>query len=330
MNTDDIVERTYGIVAENKVLGQNDILVWPYQKTPWMQGDVQGQLQKITVKSVDANGKKIESSANTDTVIEAKWRPGDSNWSTAPDVQRGEVVELIRYADMNTYFWRERGDGAAARRVETKRMLVSANKTSGEPNPNTHYMLEISGHTGAINITTSQANGEVSKYHITINATGGIISLGDAEGNEIYLSTKEKIIQLRNSDGSLVQVNEKDIGLWCLENMLLASKENIMLQAKNMKMVATETIEMSAGKTMALEAGQRFDTTSPIIALNGAIQLNGPISQESTTSNYDATLKGTVRTTVDVVAAGVSLVKHPHPNVEKGNSDSDAPKATEK
>lgn len=328
MNNHDIVERTFGIVAENKPLGQNNILVWAHQKTPWMQGDVQSQLQKLTVESVDASGKKIEATAVTDTAIEAQWRPVDSSWSTAPDVQRGEVVELIRYADMNTYYWRERGDGAVARRLETKRLLVSANREAGIPSPDTHYMIEISGHTGAINITTSKANGEISKYHITLNGAGGAISLGDDEGNEFYLETKEKLIRTRNSSGSMVEMSDKKIGVFCLEDLILVGKEKIIMQAENILIEASENLEVEAGKRIALTAGERFDTTAPIIALNGAIQLNGPISQETTDSNYDATLKGTVTTTVDVIAAGVSLVKHPHKGVERGNDESGSPVPT--
>lgn len=329
MNNDDIVERTYGIVAENKVLGQNNILVWPHQKTPWMQGDVQSQMQKVTVKTVDGSGKKVEGTAVTSTAVEARWRPTDSSWSTAPDVQRGEVVELIRYADMNVYFWRERGDGSVARRLETKRLLVSANQTAGEPNPETHYMIEISGHTGAINISTSKANGEISAYHLTLNGKGGAISLGDSEGQEIFLETSTKTIRARNSSGTLVEINDKDLGLYCLENLVAVGKENIIMQAKNITVQAVENIRMDAGKKMALSAGERHDTTAPIIALNGAIQLNGPISQVSTDTDFDATLQGTLRAATDVIGGKVSLVNHPHSGVEKGNDNSGKPVVTE-
>lgn len=312
MKTFDIVERTYGVVAENKPLGQNNILVWAHQKTPWMQGDVQSQLQEIKTTTMDANGVKRETRARTDTAIEAIWRPTDSNWATAPDVQRGEVVELLRYADTDAYYWRERGDAAPRRRLETKRLLVSANRTAGDPNPTTHYMLEISGHTGAINLTTSAANGELTTYAFTLNGKEGMASLSDGEGNEITISSKDKVIRARNQEGSLIEINEQDIGFFCLGNLALLAKQTIQLEAKN----------------VVIKASQSIDATAKDISLNGIIHLNGPVVQDKTSSNYDVSLKGNVKTTEDVIAGNISLRQHPHDGVEKGNDNTGKPQGT--
>lgn len=318
MNESAIVERTYGIVAENKVLGQNSILVWPIQKTPWMQGDLQSNLQSVTANAVDASGKSIQAMARTDTAIEAQWEAPDSNWATAPDVQRGESVELFRYADQNVYYWRERGNGAAMRRLETKRMLVSANKTAGTPDPSTHYMLEISGHTGAINLTTAKSNGELAAYTFTLNGKGGMASLSDDVGQEIVLDTSKKVIRLRNEEETMIELNEQDIAISALGSIGVLGKETIKFQCKNFQAVVDETF--------SVDASTSFSVTSPNIYLNGAMHFNGPIVQDSSAAGgYDVSLKGTVKTTADVQAGNISLTGHAHDGVERGTGTSNKP-----
>lgn len=313
-----IVERTYGIVAENKVLGENTILVWSTQKTPWMEGDVQSQLQSVTTKGVDASGKAIEVKSRTDTAIEAIWEPTDSSWATAPDVQRGEQVELIRYSNQNIYYWRERGNGANKRRLETKRLMVSASKTAGEPNIDTHYMIEISGHTGAINISTCKANGELAAYAFTLNGKGGMASLSDGDGREFVIDSVNDAISMRNASETLVEINQQDINFYALGTANLVAQENFIVEARN--------IVFKVGEIIQFTAGSQFDCTAPDISLNGAIHLNGPISQDSSASGgFDATFKGKITSDGDVVAEGVSVANHDHGGVETGGGTTEKP-----
>lgn len=301
----DIIERTYGTVAENKTLGTNTIFVWLSQKTPWLQGDLQSQLQSVKTEFVDASGNKFSSTTNTDTVIEAQWQGPDSSWVTAPDVQRGEIVEIFRYADSSTYYWRERGDGNVKRRLETKRMMVSGSTTAGEPDPSTHYMIEVSGHTGAINISTPKSNGEVTTYSFTLNGKGGMASLSDGEGNEVILDSKNKIVRLRNSEGSLVELNEQDIAHYCLGNMGFYAKD---------------TMKFVAGKSIVMET---LD-----IYFNARLHLNGPIMQDAGTSeSFDAVFRGEVKSLVNFSVGPVKLVGHVHFGVQRGGDPTDVASA---
>lgn len=315
-----IVAHYYGMVAENKPLSTNNILVSPTQRTPWLSGDMQSNLQSVQVTTQDATGKAITATTNTDIVHEATWLPTDSNWTTAPDVQRGEIVEIIKFADKNQYYWRERGDGIATRRLETKRLMISGSTTAGDPSTDTHYMLEFSGHKGSVNLSTSKANGEVASYLVTLNGKNGMLSLRDDSGREVLIDSANDIIRLRNNNGSLVELNEQDIGIYALGNVGWINKGTADINAKNFFFRATEDINFIAGKSINL--------TAPLITENGAIQLNGPISQVSSTSGgYDASFKGSITTVGDVKAVNgkVSLGNHLHDGVEKGNDTSNKP-----
>lgn len=320
----EITQRTFGLVAENKPLSTNSILVWPIQQAPWLQGAIKANPQTLEIEGVDNKGVPVKVKVNTDVVLEADWRPTDSNWTTAPDVQRGEIVELIRYADQNKYYWRERGDQIKLRRGETKRLMVSANLSANgeEPTPETHYMIEISGHGKGITISTSEANGEVAGYHININAGGGMIDVGDNVGQNITLVTKEKSVSMRNADGTLVEINKKDIMMYAEEDIGLNAEENILMVCRNMQVRAAESI--------GIEAGDEYECTAKKISLNGILALNGPIIQEkSPGGDFTARMKGpievdqTVKAEDFVLTSGnMTLRYHGHSRVQNGNDES--------
>lgn len=314
-----IVEQWYGMVAENKPLTTNNILVTPSQRTPWQQGALQSNMKTITTKSVDSAGKPFEAKAVTDTTHEATWLATDSNWTTAPDVQRGEIVEIIRFADKNQYYWRERGDGVVQRRLETKRMLVSGSATAqSNPGPKTHYMLEVSGHTGAINLSTPMSNGEFTTYLLSINGKGGMASLSDGLGNEILIDSKNKICRMRNESQSTFELNDQDVIITALGDLGFVVKGDFLVTAKNIDFVIGQLIKMKAGVSATIEA--------PDIFLNGRNHLNGPISQESSpTGDYTATMKGPFNVDKDVTAGGISTIDHLHDGIQRGNDKSNPP-----
>lgn len=322
----DIVERWYGMVAENKPLETNNILVWPTQRTPWMQGDVQSKMQTVTVSTKDSTGKPIEAKAVTDVAHEATWLATDSSWTTAPDVQRGEIVEIIRFADKNQYYWRERGDGIVRRRLETKRMMVSGSRDAGLPSPETHYMLEVSGHTGAINISTPMVNGETTTYLLTLNGKGGMASLSDGLGNEVLIDSKNKTCRMRNEAQSTFELNDQDILMSCLGDAGIVAAGQFLVKANSLTFDIATSILMKAGETIELKAGVSATVNTPDIYLNGLIHLNGPIVQDSSTSgDFTARMKGPVVVEQDVTAGGISLISHRHSGVQTGGGQTNIP-----
>ncbi|QDB71178.1 virion-associated protein [Serratia phage Moabite] len=320
----DIASKFFGIVAENKPLTTNNIMVWPVEIAPWMQGAIRSNPQTLEIEGKDSRGNPVHVKTFTDTVIEAEWRGTDSSWTTAPDVQRGEVVELIRYADQNKYYWRERGDQINLRRGETKRLMVSGNlSANGEaPNPDTHYMLEISGHGKGITISTSQANGEVAKYHVNISGGNGLISIGDDQGQELYLNTREKRVRMVNSDGTLVEIKEKDLLMNAEEDIGIVAGGNIYISCNNFNLEAADSLKFNVANDA--------EFTATKISLNGLIALNGPIIQEKSSSgDFTAKMKGPLEVEKVVKAedfetstGGITLRYHGHKGVQTGSGES--------
>lgn len=78
------------------------------------------------------------------------------------------------------------------------------------------------------------------------------------------------------------------------------------------------TVKTSGKLVASAEGGTEI--TSPQIVLNGAVTINGPLTQGKGSSGGDARLLGPVTVSNDVVAGGKSLMKHTHPDSHGGNT----------
>ena len=81
-------------------------------------------------------------------------------------------------------------------------------------------------------------------------------------------------------------------------------------------------VTLVVGSTNISVSGTEVDITANLIKLNGVIQLNGPITQGTSTYGTNASLIGPLAVTNDVTAEGKSLATHVHDvkNVQGGSS----------
>jgi hypothetical protein len=299
-----------GVVSENKPLDTNNILFVPLEKTGMMQGQVVSNPQGINLDSVDSQGNPFNTTAKTDSSLEAEWMPEDTLRDTAPDVQRNEQVWVYTYADTGKYFWREKFDQKKKRRKETIRLSASASSDAGEFSVDSHYYMELSGHKGSFNVQTSKANGEKSNYQFTIDALNGQIILGDGEGNRFNINTVDTIVSLMNAMETAMQLNGRDF--------MVKADENGIMAFANMLIDLKETGTINAGQVLELVAAEGIYLNAKDLFLNGITHLNGPIVQDDgAAGGYDAKLKGPLRVDNDVIAKGVSTADHDHD--ETGN-----------
>jgi len=78
--------------------------------------------------------------------------------------------------------------------------------------------------------------------------------------------------------------------------------------------------------TIELNAGTSVTVNSPVFRVNGATQLNGPVSQVPGTQGSGASVfDGPLTVTNDVTAGGKSLESHTHGNVQNGPGTTGAP-----
>lgn len=76
-------------------------------------------------------------------------------------------------------------------------------------------------------------------------------------------------------------------------------------------------------KNIEILAISKATITAPKIILNGEVEINGNIVHQGNMSS-----SGVIKADQDIVAQGVSLVKHPHKGVKSGADNSGQPVAT--
>lgn len=202
-----------GIVAENKALSSKDVEVVPYEQSPILDGEITSASADIKAKGVDSVGSVLEKTVTSTLSVKAKWLPiGASNRVSAPDVRRGELVMLYKFADADMYFWNTLKDDISLRKLETVIYAFSATMNeSAEMNASTYYFIEISTHKKLITLHTSKDNGEPFSYDIQLNTEAGYFVITDDVGNHILMDSKNSRIHLKNVDGSEYDMDKTNL-----------------------------------------------------------------------------------------------------------------------
>jgi len=136
----------YGIVANDKQFGNNDIDVFMLDKLSGHNGPVYKKTTKVS-HDVDPSGGLVPTNVTKGATVKCKWRNGGANRETAPDVVSNELVRIYKYTDEDRYEWEATGYGGIARKKESVVYLFSNRKESTDkkpPSKNEVYALTVS------------------------------------------------------------------------------------------------------------------------------------------------------------------------------------------
>ena len=118
-----------------------------------------------------------------------------------------------------------------------------------------------------------------------------------------------------------------DSGLYHSEGhtILLTENGEIVITGKKLRMEIEEGIEANC-KTFAVNASVSINLTSPAIGLNGALETHAQDGTSAGTAKLNGELEITgTSTAADHISDGVSGANHPHPGVQRGDGQTDAP-----
>lgn len=238
-----LVRDSLGHVAANKDLNSKDIQVILTEKHPFMSGEITDQTSLYGGKGTSAKGQAYEDSVIQTLTVTATWIPMHTdNRTTAPDVRRGEPVQLYRFADSDKYYWTTLD--SAKRALETVTYGWNASPTDDAPmgHPDSNYLLQVSAHTKQITLSTSQANGEATAYNLQIDTGNGVIHIVDGEGNSFTFDSVNALIRMLNNQGTLYEVNKADINIF-------APNGNVHIIGKTGRFEFQETLDMFIPQT---------------------------------------------------------------------------------
>lgn len=268
------------IAAENKEDGTNWILeVTPIELVPMLDGEVNARGERSENMSTDSTGRMYADSVVTANSIPAEWIGiGESNRRTCPNVRRGEELILYTLADSNKIFWTPRNKNSGLRCNETAVWAFAATPEEGNKalDDENSYVVEVSTHRKVILISTSQANGEKSRFFFQLNPGEGLATLADDHDNEITVDSLTPRISLINGEDVELHLQNKDLTVKVPGNESHDVSGNLTINV-------TGNVAVKAGGNAAVEAGGKASVKAPDIELAGKTKVNGDLEVTGST-----------------------------------------------
>lgn len=256
-----------GVVAENKVLGNDTIEVTPVEELTMLDGELSAKGTEYKATATDALGKTYESAVKAQVTIKASWlRFGSANRLTSPDVRRGEGVMIFQFGDADKYYWITLKQDSNLRKLETVVWAISATKEEGAKTDADHsYYFEVSSHKKLVHFHTSKADGEPFMYDVQINTKDGYISITDDAGNYISIDSANARMEMHNTDGSHIDMDRT--------NLTITTIDTITHNTKSFT-VNSETAVINA-PTTTINASTATVNASVINVVGGDVTISG-------------------------------------------------------
>ena len=191
-----------GTVAEDKDEDGHIIEIFPIENQTYTDGNIaETKIANVMAKDIYGNSKSVV--LNKKTTVRAIWMPfGNSNRSTAPNVKKGEQVEIYRYADTDDFYWDTLYNEFDIRRKEKVIYLYGNTDAFGEVlTLDNTYFTKIDTINKLVHIKTNDNDGELTSYEIKIDTKEGILEVFDGKGNIIQLnSAEDKLTATTNNE----------------------------------------------------------------------------------------------------------------------------------
>ena len=206
-----------GYVVADKAEDSYEIEVYPVEVIPTAEGDLnQKDSSSLTIQ--DSQGNNVSVKYDKSNSIPCTWYPnGEQNRITAPDVCKGDIVEIYTFGETDEYFWCVYSHNQALRKRE-KVLYYFSNKAGTGGDSTQGYFLLIDTINKTVHFHTANNDGEACGYDLLFNTKEGQMAISDTLNNTIVLdsvngqlniTTNEKIIL--NTKEATVNAKKVDI-----------------------------------------------------------------------------------------------------------------------
>ena len=278
-----------GQVLENLKIGERVISVKLIEHDPFTDGETKEVAESLEVEGEDDSGNAYSLSVLASNSVEATWLPlGKTNHKVAPNVRRGERVQIWQSGDEDAYYWTELGLDHDLRRGETVVLAFSNRFDNEDDAPLTMddcYFIEVSTHLGHFLLQTSKSNSEEFKYRVELSTKQSQFVVEDDQQNHILMDSKNKLLRLHNSDGSFLELNKKNISIYAQDSISAVAKRTIAMQAKTVNIKAdncnidAETL-VDGNCTVTKNLSAATIASKGGLSAGGSISAKGPVETE--------------------------------------------------
>lgn len=305
------------IVAANKPLDSHDIEATPIEDLTMLDGEITDNVMEVTTSGAGEDGSSYQTQLQSTASVKATWLPlGGSNRKTAPDVRRGEYVVLYRFGDTDKYYWTTLFYDMKLRKLETIIFVLSNTQDeSQDGTAENTYFMEFSSHNKLLHIHTSKSDGEPFVYDIQLNTKDGSLTIQDDIGNFFSFDSKNVRLELKNADGSHIDMDRQVINLYAPDTINLRADKEVNISAGSSFNSDAPHITTKSNKT---------DNEVPDTTFSGNIDVGGnaDIAEKTTMKSFSSGGGGSG--TFDVAGDG-QFTGHVHVNKLTSSQPIDAP-----
>lgn len=286
-----------GIVVEDKPRGTDTILVSPIEELNIQpEGKIRESTKKFEGTKPDVDNPGLDTKHEAKNFLTARWYPIDQgNRTTAPDVIAGETVLILKFGDVNEYFWCDFGREPSLRRLEDVLYSWSDLKEKLKPYDKTSsYWMNVNTKDKKVHFHTAKSDGEPFEYDVIFDTKEGTLTITDSAGN---------FIKLESPINKLTVNTENEIFINATKNITVVTESTSI------------TLRDNGGNSIKL------DSPSGTISLNATskIELNAPVINESCQS------KGSSAGSMNMQASGSLAISGGTVDINAGQVNHNTP-----
>ena len=205
-----------GKLVEHKKQGSMDIEVIPMDQQPYQAGALVADIEEVDATGTDARGNTYSSSMKTSKAITATWLGHGDNRVTAPDVRRGEIVDLLEYHDTQKIFWQALSGDHGKRRKEkaTHRFSMTDDESVTELTDENSISVDHDGENGMTTLRVPSVGGKAG-VTFQMNSKEGTACILVGDNSFVQIESEGDTITAQNEAGSYVMLEGDDITTNC-------------------------------------------------------------------------------------------------------------------
>lgn len=201
-----------GYVVEDKIEDSNMIKVYPVSSIPTNGPEFLEELE--TVKTTTIDGEVINIAVNKTNTYECYWlNDGNSNSLLAPMICKGEIVELYKYAGQDIVYWKTIFTKPEYRKRE-KSLFFFSNKSVIDMTKSVlskGYFMLVDSINKVSHFHTSDNDGELCTYDVSLNSRKGSLLVKDGRNNSIELVSHKDGLEVKTNQFVRVTTVEAEV-----------------------------------------------------------------------------------------------------------------------
>uniref|UniRef100_A0AB39CDF4 Baseplate assembly protein n=1 Tax=Pseudomonas phage RVTF4 TaxID=3236931 RepID=A0AB39CDF4_9VIRU len=259
-----------GTAKENKPRNSFTLNVLMNEKAMATNGEIKFDPKEVVREWQDQAGQTHQVKTTQERSMPCEWLPGEDNRATPPDVMRNELIEVWRLGDTDQYYWRSMAlkNGLRALESVVYTWNASPNPGGGGIDFNTCYFMAVSAHDKNFTIGTSKANGEPNAWRMQFNTERSEFTLTDQNNQEFEIISAQKLLQLKNADGTFIKIEGQEITMSANAKITLICGGTTYTMTPDSIEEKTSTFSLTAS-SKATETSPDYTISSPKLTIGG-------------------------------------------------------------